>query len=82
ALGNIYCAQMLARIEKELEGHWEEVGRGNFSPIRGWLKENVHSKGNLYDPLELLRRITGEGVNPAYFTEYLEGKYRRIFARY
>lgn len=79
ALGNIYCAQVLSRIEKELEGFGEEVGKGNFSPIEAWLRENVHSAGNLYDPMDLLRKITGEEINVAYFTDYLENKYRDIF---
>ncbi|MEJ5292062.1 MAG: carboxypeptidase M32 [Candidatus Methanosuratincola sp.] len=78
ALGNIYCAQILSKLERDVSGCWEEVERGNFAPIRQWLTQNVHNAGNLYDPMDLLRKITGEGINPAHFANYLENKYHNL----
>ncbi|XRH74786.1 MAG: carboxypeptidase M32 [Candidatus Methanosuratincola verstraetei] len=79
ALGNIYCAQILNKLEKEVEDCWTEIEKGNFEPTRQWLTKNIHRAGNLYDPMELLVKVTGESINPNHFADYLEGKYRTIY---
>ncbi|MGF3499131.1 MAG: carboxypeptidase M32 [Candidatus Methanosuratincola sp.] len=79
ALGNIYCAQILTKLEKEVNDCWSEVEKGNFEPTRQWLTRNIHRAGNLYDPMELLVKVTGEWINPDHFANYLEGKYRAVY---
>lgn len=79
ALGNIYCAQILSKLERDVDSCWQELEKGNFAPIRQWLIQNVHAAGNLYDPIDLLKKITGEGINPTHFADYLEDKYSKIF---
>ncbi|MHA1972275.1 MAG: carboxypeptidase M32 [Candidatus Hodarchaeales archaeon] len=79
ALGNIYNAHMLAYMKKELSDFDELVKEGNLQPIIDWLIENVHKPSNLYDPPELIKRITGEDINPKYFIEYIKDKYSKIY---
>jgi carboxypeptidase Taq len=79
ALGNIYGGQLLAAMEKKLP-HWLDlVASGEFGPIKEWMVDNVHRKGDLYDPSELLQRITGEPLNAKPFIHYLTTKYKGIF---
>lgn len=41
------------------------------------LKENVHEAANLYDPGDLIKKITGEEeLQAKYFLEYLDNKYK------
>ncbi len=40
---------------------------------------NVHFKANLYDPGEMMEKITGKKLTPEPFIEYLEKKYSALF---
>ncbi len=79
ALGNIYSGQILHRLEGEEPGWRSLLASGDFQRIRRWLNENVHAYGNLYDPLDMLKKITGEDINPRHFVDYLNEKYARVY---
>ncbi len=79
ALGNIYNAQMLNAMLKDLSNFKELIKTGQLSPIINWMIEKVHKPANMYDPPELMKRITGEEINPKYFIQYLEKKYSKIY---
>jgi carboxypeptidase Taq len=79
ALGNIYGGQILYRMEREMPQWRESLSKGNFHEVREWLVRNVHAYGNLYDPLDLLRRVSGEGITPKRFIDYLDSKYSKIY---
>ncbi|MGL4773213.1 MAG: carboxypeptidase M32 [Clostridium sp.] len=79
ALGNLYGAQMLNKILKDIPNVYDEVRNGNLSNVKKWLGENVHVHGSLYTPAELIEKITGEELNAKYFVEYLKDKYSKIY---
>lgn len=78
ALGNAFASQFAHVMEKSLniDSLLEE---GNFQPINDWLKEQIHQYGKSETPEEILKRVTGEGLNPRYFTDYLHEKYSKIY---
>jgi carboxypeptidase Taq len=80
ALGNIYSGQILATMEKDLPNWRKQVEKGNFNPVKNWLIKNVHSYGNLYDPSELIKRITGKGLNVKPYVDYLNKKYSMLYS--
>jgi len=57
----------------------EEYENGNFSNLLTYLRENVHQYGKIYQANELIKRITGEDLNPNYFIEYIEKKFYPIY---
>ena len=79
ALGNLYGAQMLNQMIKDIPNMYEEISTGDLSSVYEWLKENVHECANLYDPNDLIRKITGEELQAKYFIEYLDKKYKEIY---
>lgn len=79
ALGSLYNAQMLHAIKKDLPNYTSLLEAGNLSPVIQWLKKNIHIKGNLYDPPEIIEKVTGEPMNAKYFLQYLEEKYAEIY---
>jgi carboxypeptidase Taq len=79
ALGNIYSGQILSRMVKDIPDWSEELSEGSFHGIGEWLAENVYSYGNLYDPADLLKRITGEEANVRHYVDYLNSKYSRLY---
>ena len=78
ALGNLYGAQLLAKMKKEIS-FAKELQKGNLLPIKGWLDQNIHQYGSLYYPDELMKKVTGESLNPKYFIDYLMKKYSSIY---
>ncbi|UCG01135.1 MAG: carboxypeptidase M32 [Candidatus Heimdallarchaeota archaeon] len=79
AMGNIYNAHMLEIIARDIPDYKELIKKGELNFIIDWLVENVHSVSNLYDPPELIKRITGEEISPKYFIKYLEEKFSKIY---
>jgi carboxypeptidase Taq len=79
ALGNIYGGMFLDKMKAELP-HWkQDVERGDFTPVGAWLMQNVHSKGNLYDPADLVKVVTGKEMDIAPFIGYLDEKFSGIY---
>jgi carboxypeptidase Taq len=79
SLGNLYAAQILHTIQKELPDFYNHIENGRFDIVQDWLKENIHQYGKLYTPNELIVKITGEELNAEYLVEYLEKKYTEVY---
>jgi carboxypeptidase Taq len=77
-LGNLYAAQFAAAMRKELTIE-ELIEKGDFSTILSWLRENIHQYGSLYWPDELVKKVTGEKLDPKYFLKYIGNKYKEIY---
>ena len=63
ALGNIYSGQITAAITKDLPNWRSQASQGKLNEVNAWLKKNIHSQGNLYDPEELIKKATGKNLN-------------------
>ncbi|MGL4730025.1 MAG: carboxypeptidase M32 [Clostridium sp.] len=79
ALGNIYGAQFLNVALKDMPNLYSEIEKGNLNEMKSWLKENIHQYGQLYKPVELLEKVTGEQLDSKYFVEYLQNKFKDIY---
>jgi len=79
ALGNIYDGQILDTMGKTLPDWRRQLSTGNFGDIKQWLARNVHSYGNMYDPSDLIKKITGEKLNVKPYLNYLETKYSMLY---
>lgn len=77
ALGSAYGAQMLHRMEQDLDV-WGGVERGDLSQVTDWLREKVHQYGCLLEPADVVRNACGE-FDPACYTDYLVKKYSEIY---
>jgi carboxypeptidase Taq len=79
ALGNIYSGQILAALEKEIPQWRQQLSTGIFKNIKHWLVKSVHSYGNLYDPADLIKKITGTELNVKPYINYLNHKYSILY---
>jgi carboxypeptidase Taq len=79
SLGNLYAAQILHSIQKDLPDFYSHIENGRFSIIQEWLRENIHYHGKRYTPNEIIFRVTGEPLNADYLVKYLEKKYSEIY---
>jgi carboxypeptidase Taq len=79
SMGNILSYQIWNALSRDVKDPFDKIANGDFAPILGWLQENMYSKGKKYTPKELVQRMTGESINPKYYLEGLEAKYREIY---
>ena len=74
-LGNVIAAQLwqqYARVEADRDA---ALARGEFAPLLGWLRRELHQHGRKFQPQELVKRITGSPIDPEPYLQYLESKY-------
>jgi carboxypeptidase Taq len=79
ALGNIYSGQLIAALAKNIPDWQHRIAQGNLKDIKVWLIKNVHSRGDLYDPADLIRKITGKNLDAEPYLHYLEEKYSKLY---
>lgn len=78
-LGNLYAAQILNTIQKKIPDFYKQISQGNLLEIREWLREQIHQHGSIYQPIELIQKVTGEKLNADYLVNYLEDKYSKLY---
>lgn len=74
-LGNILSAQFYDAAERALPSLMKDIRTGDFAPLRGWLKDNIHRHGARYPADELVQRATGGPLSIKPYMAYLKGKY-------
>ena len=79
ALGNLVSVQLWERILSDIPDLSDQIRRGEFSALLGWLREKIHRHGAKFAAQELVQRVTGSGIDPAPYMRYLKGKYSQIY---
>ncbi|MCS6872351.1 MAG: carboxypeptidase M32 [Anaerolineae bacterium] len=77
-LGNILAAQFYAKALSEHPEIPDEIGRGEFSTLHSWLRENIYQHGSKYTAPELIARTVGKLDVTPYLT-YLRQKYGALY---
>jgi len=78
-LGNIYSGQMLTKVQQDIPDWGKQLAEGKLEAIKSWLVKNVQSRGNLYDPAELMKTVTGKELDAGPYLEYLKEKYSELY---
>jgi carboxypeptidase Taq len=79
ALGNIYDGMLLDKMQKDMPNWLSGVANGEIIPIVNWMKENVHVQSAMYDPADLMEKVTGTKLTAEPFLRYVENKYSKLF---
>jgi len=74
-LGNLYAATLFRAAGDSLGDLDTMMARGDFSPLLGWMRDNVHVHGRRWSADELCRRATGRGLNCDDFLNHLRAKF-------
>jgi carboxypeptidase Taq len=74
-LGNVVSVQIWEQARAELGDLEEQFSRGEFAPLREWLRKHIYRHGSRYPPRDLLRRVTGSDLDPEPYLEYLRTKF-------
>lgn len=78
-LGALYAAQFYRQAVTEVPELEARMSAGDPAPLRDWLRQHVHQPGSRWDTDELVRRATGEPLNPDHFIRYAENKYTSLY---
>ncbi|WP_342561543.1 carboxypeptidase M32 [Paenibacillus sp. FSL R7-0345] len=79
SLGNMYAAQILNTLRKELPEFDSLIAEGNLIPIKEWLTDKIYRFGKSLTPAQIIEQVTGEPLNPDYLADYLEAKYTELY---
>jgi carboxypeptidase Taq len=74
-LGALIAAQLFEAAREAIPNVLVAIGRGEFAPLLGWLRERVHSKGSLLSTSELVENATGRPLGTASFERHLHDRY-------
>jgi carboxypeptidase Taq len=78
-LGNVYSSQIYAAAERELGDLGASFGRGEYLPLREWLRERIHRQGQRHRASALIERVAGGLPSPALFVEQLRDRLAPIY---
>jgi carboxypeptidase Taq len=78
-LGNLYAAQFFDQARKDLGDLDAQFAKGEFTPLLGWLRTNIHSQGKRHTPPELVKRVTGNSLSAEALLNHLRRKANEIY---
>ncbi len=75
ALGAVIAVQLSESLRADVHDLDEQIARGEFAGLFGWLRRHVHGVGAKVGVHELLQSATGKTLSAVPFVRYLEAKY-------
>ncbi|MGH2478532.1 MAG: carboxypeptidase M32 [Ktedonobacteraceae bacterium] len=78
-LGNMYGAQIFHKLHNVFSDFDERLAQGDTSFVLKWLEEHMYVYGTIFQPEDLVERVTGEKPNPEHFVYYLTKKFEEIY---
>jgi carboxypeptidase Taq len=78
-LGNILSAQFFEAATKARPAIPDQIARGEFSTLHGWLKENIYQHGSKFTANEIVKRVTGQPLTIEPYICYLRTKYGELY---
>ncbi len=78
-LGTLYATQFFETARHQIEGLGDAIRQGQMIGLRDWLSTNIHRKGRLLSAAQLVQEVTGEALQPEFFTDYLSDKYGHLY---
>ncbi|MDH4177683.1 MAG: carboxypeptidase M32 [Thermoleophilia bacterium] len=73
-LGNVISSQIWARLLEDVPDAEEQIERGSFEEIHGWLRDHLYALGRKLTPQETLERVVGGPIDPEPYVDYLRAK--------
>lgn len=74
-LGAMTAAQLFDAASRAEPDLLPGIARGDFTPLVGWLRANIHAQGSRFETDELLTRATGRPLDAGVFKAHLARRY-------
>lgn len=79
AIGNLLAAQYYRQAVLAHPSIPDEIARGQFSTLYGWMRDNIYRHGRKFTADELTQRAAGEAIECSYYIDGLRAKYSAIY---
>jgi len=79
SLGNIYAGCLFEAMRRDLARFDDHVQNGDISILIQWMTQQIHTKGSLKTPRELITDATGEPPTEEALLRYLESKFGGLY---
>ena len=80
-IGSIVSAQIWEKALAAMPDLPAQFERGEFLPLREWLREHLHRHGRKFTPKETLQKVAGtDRVDVGPYVNYLRAKFSDIYA--
>ena len=73
-LGKLYAAMEWNVLQQQMPDVRAKIANGDLTPIREWLRENIHKYGRTQKPAEIIQRVAGKPLTETDFVEYATKK--------
>ena len=73
-LGSLYAAQLSETYARDRKLD-DEIARGEFAPLRSWLKKNIYDAGDRLPAEDLMSKVTGKGLDASAYYRHIEAKF-------
>lgn len=80
-LGNLIAAQLFEAALRDLPDMKTGFAAGDFSPLLGWLRTNIHQHGQRYTSAELVLQSTGAPLSAEPLLRHLRAKAERYYLK-
>lgn len=77
SLGNINAAYLMKSAAEQDPSIGVGLETGDYSGLLGWMRKNIHEKGSLYLPNDLIVEATGRPADASALVEHLKERYIR-----
>lgn len=74
-LGAIIAAQLREAADRDTPDMMAAIGRGDFSPLLGWLRPRIHARGSGASTIDIVRDATGAAPNTGPYLRHLRQRY-------
>lgn len=74
-LGAMYAAQWFAAMRRAVPDLDARIAAGDLTAVFEWLGANIWSQASRWETPQLVRRASGEALNPKYLRTHLEARY-------
>ncbi|MDY0881601.1 carboxypeptidase M32 [Dongia soli] len=75
AVGAMIAAQLFDAASRALPDLEQAIAVGDFTGLRSWLTQHIHSEGASRPMAEMLRDASDQALNPAFFRRHLRRQY-------
>jgi len=79
-LGSVLSVQIWEKAREALPDVEEQIGRGDFADLHGWLREDLYALGSKFTPAETIERVVGGPIDPEPYLDYLRDKLNALAA--
>ena len=79
SLGNLISSMLWEVIQRDLPDLQSQFEKAEFGGLLEWLRANIYVHGAKYEPMELLKMVTGSALDADPYMRYLEAKFGEIY---